>query len=137
MPEIVLAPSHAVPSRGPRSANQPTRREAPHTRAVSGSDADNALLAQVVAAAQGSATEARSDQAALRYLESSRLLVPPPAPLDPGEQAKLTQELADVVAQVITTVLDGLGLSDADWERGRNLAMEAVMAVTQEGWVPL
>jgi hypothetical protein len=63
--------------------------------------------------------------------------VPPPAPLDPGEQAKLTQELADVVAQVITTVLDGLGLSNADWERGRNLAMEAVMAVTQEGWSPL
>jgi hypothetical protein len=104
---------------------------------VSGSDADNALFAQVVAAAQGRATEARSDQAALRYLESSRLLVPPPAPLDPAEQHKLTQELADVVAQVITTVLDGLGLSDADWERGRNLAMETVMAVTQEGWAPL
>jgi hypothetical protein len=100
-------------------------------------DADNALVAQVLAAAHERATEARSDQAALRYLESSRLLVPPPAPLDPAEQRKLTQELADVVVDVITSVLDGLGLSDADWERGRNLAMDALTAVTQEGWVPL
>jgi hypothetical protein len=104
---------------------------------VSGSDADNALLAQVVAAAQDHGTEARSDQAALRYLESSRLLVPSPAPLDPADQHKLTQELADLVAEVITSVLDGLGLSDADWERGRNLAMDALTAVTQEGWAPL
>jgi len=104
---------------------------------VSGAEAEDALVAQLLAAALERATEARSDQAALRYLESSRLLVPPPAPLDPAEQHKLTQELADMVAQLITTVLDGLGLSDADWERGRNLAMETVMAVTQEGWAPL
>jgi hypothetical protein len=104
---------------------------------VSGLDTDKALVAQVLAAAHDRAGAARSDQAALRYLESSRLLVPPPAPLDPAAQAKLTQELADLVADVIAAVLDGLGLSDADWERGRNLAMDALTAVTQEGWAPL
>ena len=74
---------------------------------------------------------------ALRYLESSRLLVPPPAPLDPAEQRKLTADLADLVTHVITAVLDGLGLSDADWERGKKIAMEALMAATREGWSPL
>ena len=137
MPRSVLATGASVASEGTRSAKQPTRREAAHTRAVSGSDADNALVAQLVAAAQERAGAARSDQAALRYLESSRLLVPPPAPLDPAEQHKLTQELADLVADVIANVLDGLGLSDADWERGRNLAMEALSAVSAEGWAPL
>ena len=104
---------------------------------MSGSDADNVLVTQLLATAQERSTEARSNQAALRYLESSRLLVPPPAPLDPAEQHKLTQEMADLVADVIAKVLDGLGLSDADWERGRNLAMDALTAVTQEGWAPL
>jgi hypothetical protein len=77
---------------------------------------------------------ASSDGPALRYLESSRLLVPPPAPLDPAEQRKLTADLADLVTHVITAVLDGLGLSDADWERGKKIAMEALMAATREGW---
>ena len=126
-----------MPSKGTRSANRPTHGRATNTRAVSGSDADDALFAQVVAAAQERAAEARSEEAALRYLESSRLLVPPPAPLDPAEQHKLTEELADLVADVIAKVLDGLGLSDADWERGRSLAMEALSAVTREGWSPL
>jgi hypothetical protein len=82
-------------------------------------------------------TETRANSGAIRYLESSRLLVPPPAPIDPAEQHKLEMELADTVAQVIATVLDGLGLSDADWERGRNLAMEALTAASAEGWRPL
>ena len=126
-----------MPSKGTRSANRPTHGRATNTRAVSGSDADDALFAQVVAAAQERAAEARSEEAALRYLESSRLLVPPPAPLDPAEQRKLTADLADLVTHVITAVLDGLGLSDADWERGKKIAMEALMAATREGWSPL
>jgi hypothetical protein len=82
-------------------------------------------------------TDTRTDRWAYRYLESSRLLVPPPAPLDPAEQRKLTQGLADLVADVITAVLDGLGLQDGDWERGSELAEKALMAATQEGWEPL
>ena len=75
---------------------------------------------------------------ALRYLGSSRLLphVAPP-PLSPEEQRKLNVELADLIADAITAVLDGLDLSPEDWDRGRNLAMDALTAVTQEGWVPL
>jgi hypothetical protein len=129
----------SVASTGSAPANRPTRRRAANTRAVSGSGAKRALVAELLAAAQEriGMTETRSDRGAFRYLESSRLLVPPPAPLDPAEQHKLTQDLADLVADVIAKVLDGLGLSDADWERGRNLAMEALSEVTRKGWSPL
>jgi hypothetical protein len=105
---------------------------------VSGSGATNAVLAEVLLAARewAGVAEAVSDDAAFRYLESSRLLVAPPAPLDPAEQRKLTQDLADLVGEVIASVLDGLGLSDADWQRGRELAQKALTAATQEGWEP-
>jgi len=128
-----------VRSIGSESANQPTRSAAPNTRAVSGSDAKKAVMAEVLAAAQErvARTETRADRGAFRYLESSRLLVPPPAPLDPAERHKLNQELADLVAEVITVVLDGLGLSDADWEQGCDIAMRELKAASEEGWSPL
>ena len=109
-----------------------------HVEPVAGAQADTAAREELQRRAEDAlAGQATSDAWALRYLESSRLLVPPPAPLDPAEQHKLTQELADLVADVIAKVLDGLGLSDADWERGRSLAMEALSAVSAEGWAPL
>jgi hypothetical protein len=106
---------------------------------VSGFRAKKAAQRELLVTAQelsDRATDTRVDRWALRYLESSRLLVPPPAPLDSAEQRKLTQELADLVAEVIGSVLDGLGLSDAEWQRGRELALTALTAATQEGWEP-
>ena len=121
------------------SASEPTRRQPANTRAVSGFRAKKAAQRELLVTAQelsDRATDTRVDRWALRYLESSRLLVPPPAPLDSAEQRKLTQELADLVAEVIGSVLDGLGLSDAEWQRGRELALTALTAATQEGWEP-
>jgi hypothetical protein len=107
---------------------------------VSASSAKKAALRELLVSAQerfDRANDTRADRWAYRYLESSRLLVPAPAPLRPADQRKLTHDLADLVADVITAVLDGLGLSDGDWERGRELAEKALTAVTQEGWAPL
>ena len=37
---------------------------------------------------------------------------------------------------VIRVVLDGLGLSDAEWERGSEIASDALTACTVPGWEP-
>jgi hypothetical protein len=37
---------------------------------------------------------------------------------------------------VIRAVLDGLGLSDAEWKRGSEIASEAVRACSTPGWEP-
>jgi hypothetical protein len=78
-----------------------------------------------------------AERPAFRYLESSRLLVPAPAPLSPAEKTKLGAEQADLLVGVIWAVLDGLGLSDEVWEKGRLLAEKALQAVVEECWEPL
>jgi hypothetical protein len=72
-----------------------------------------------------------------RYLESSRMLGPVAPALPPDQMRKLAEGDADRIVGVISAVLDGLALSDEDWERGRNLAAEALRAVAVEGWSPL
>jgi len=136
MPRSGGATSQQARRRSSASPKQPTRLASPDTEAVAGSRASEGLVASLQEASER-ATGTRSIEAALVYLRSSRLLVPPPAPLDPAEQRKLTGEMADMVADVIAKVLDGLGLSDADWERGRNIAMEALTAASRAGWEPL
>jgi hypothetical protein len=91
----------------------------------------------VAAGERAGATEARAGSWAYRYLESSRLLVPAPAPLSPAEKTKLAGEQADLLVGVLFAVLDGLGLSDEDWEKGRSIAEKALQAVVEEGWSPL
>jgi hypothetical protein len=54
-----------------------------------------------------------------------------------AEKTKLAEEQADLLVGVIWAVLDGLGLSDEVWEKGRLLAEKALQAVTPEGWEPL
>jgi hypothetical protein len=79
----------------------------------------------------------RSDDWAIRYLESSRSLGPTPAPLSPADQIKITSAQAEMVAHVITAVLDGLGLSDEVWYQGSEIAMRELAATTPEDWSPL
>jgi hypothetical protein len=44
---------------------------------------------------------------------------------------------AELMVGVTTKVLDGLNLSDADFVRGIDIAMEALKAASEEGWSPL
>jgi hypothetical protein len=55
---------------------------------------------------------------------------------DPADQAKLAYAQADMLVGVIRAVLDGLGLSDSEWQRGSEIASEAVRACSTPGWEP-
>jgi hypothetical protein len=73
---------------------------------------------------------------ALSYLASlspRHLLYPPTNPVD---LAKLADSQADMLVGVIRAVLDGLGLPDEQWERGSEIASDALRACAVEGWEP-
>ena len=73
---------------------------------------------------------------ALSYLASlspRHLLYPP---TNPADLAKLADSQADMLVGVIRAVLDGLGLPDEQWERGSEIASDALRACTVEGWEP-
>jgi hypothetical protein len=57
--------------------------------------------------------------------------------MSPTESHKLAEEQADMLVGVIWAVLDGPGLSDEEWEKGRLLAEKALRDVAEEGWSPL
>ena|ERR1035437_3668627 len=73
---------------------------------------------------------------ALSYLASlsPRYLLYPPT--NPADLAKLADSQEDMLVGVIRAVLDGLGLSDAEWQRGSEIASEALRACTVPGWEP-
>jgi hypothetical protein len=95
----------------------------------------DALAAKVAVAA----TDIRdSTRWALRYLEACRpttVLVAPA--LNPADQLKLASAQADEMAGVIRAVLDGLNLSDADFQRGIDIAINELRRVSAQGWEPL
>jgi hypothetical protein len=73
---------------------------------------------------------------ALAYLASlspRHLLYPPTSPAD---LAKLADSQADMLVGVLRAVLDGLGLSDEQWERGSEIASDALRACSVQGWEP-
>jgi hypothetical protein len=57
--------------------------------------------------------------------------------MSPTESHKLAEEQADMLVGVIWAVLDGLGLSVEDLEKGSLLAEKALQAVVEEGWSPV
>ena len=74
---------------------------------------------------------------AIRYLETVRGFKPPPPPMSPAEQRKLAELEADRMVGVIRAVLEGLKLSDADYERGLDIAIKALRDASTHGWEPL
>jgi hypothetical protein len=110
------------------SANAPTRRRR-------GARAE--LLCHVEQILVEPTERAPADRWAIRYLESSRGLGPPPAPASPADQVRISNAQAELVVHVITAVLDGLGLSDEVWEQGSDIAMRELKAASEEGWSPL
>jgi hypothetical protein len=81
-------------------------------------------------------TQPGASRYALAYLASlsPRHLMYPPR--DPADLAKLADSQADMLVGVIKAVLDGLGLPDEQWDRGSEIASEALRACTVEGWEP-
>ena len=141
MPRSSPATSPSVRSIGSGSAKEPTRRRPSNTRAVSGSSARKAALRELLVAAgerSDRVSATRSDRWALRYLEASRpTSVLAAAPLSPGDKAKLEYAQADQMVGVLRAVLEGLKLSDADYTRGIDLAIEELRAASGQGWEPL
>jgi hypothetical protein len=74
---------------------------------------------------------------ALAYLASMSPQRPAPPPANPADAVKLASAEADLLVGVIRAVLDGLGLSDADWERGSKIAQDEMRACSTQGWQPL
>ena len=111
-------------------------------RSKSANEATRALRASVDAltakVALRAADRLDSTRWALRYLEASRpTSVLAPAPLSAADQTKMVYTQADQMVGVIRAVLEGLNLSDADYMRGIDLAMEALRASSAQGWEPL
>jgi len=112
------------------------------SRSKAATDATRALLASVDALAAKVAIAAAnhndSTRWALRYLEASRpTSVLAAAPLSPVDKAKLAYAQADQMVGVLRAVLEGLNLTDADYTRGIDLAMDALRAGSAQGWEPL
>jgi hypothetical protein len=77
---------------------------------------------------------------ALRYLESGRPTQLPgqaQAGLNSAQRAKLAYAQADVVAEVIRRVLDGMGLTDEQFELGKQLTFDALKDASEAGWWPM
>ena len=110
------------------SANEPTRRQL---------DARAELLRHAELLLDDRTTGPSADRRAVRYLESSRGLGPPPAPLSPADQHKLAGEQADMMVDVLWAVLDGLGLTQEQHDRGLDFAIKALEEAAGPGWQPL
>jgi hypothetical protein len=98
-------------------------------------------LAELLAAAGERAdrvTQTRSEPWAIRYLAAGRpTSVLPPAPLNPADGLKLANLLADRIDEVITAVLKGLDLSEAEYRRALDLTVKELRAAATNGWEPL
>jgi hypothetical protein len=57
--------------------------------------------------------------------------------LSPADQVKLAHIQGDQIVGVIRAVLKGLNLSDADFQRGIELAIKELRAASSQGWEPL
>ena len=126
----------------PKPASGATVARVRRSRSKSATNATRALRASVDALAAKVPLQAadRNDSTrwALRYLEACRpLSALPPAPLNSADQLKLANAQADEMAGVVRAVLDGLKLSDADFDRGIAIAIDELRKASAEGWQPL
>jgi hypothetical protein len=124
----------------PGSGRKPSRAAASNVRPLSRRGAKRAARAAIREIADRALvlepTRPSASRYALAYLASlspRHLLYPP---TNPADLAKLADSQADMLVGVITAVLDGLGLPDAEWDRGSEIASEALRACTVPGWEP-
>jgi len=122
------------------SGRKPSRARASNVRPVSRRSAKQKARAAIREIAERAVVlepiRPSASRHALAYLASlspRHLLYPP---TNPADLAKLADSQADMLVGVIHAVLDGLGLSDAEWDRGSEIAQEALTACTVPGWEP-
>ena len=132
----------ATPPTATKPASGATAARVRRSRSKATTEATRALLAHVDALGAKVALEASdhndSTRWALRYLEACRPQgVLPPVPLSSADQLKLAAAQADEMAGVVRAVLDGLNLSDADFDRGIAIAIDELRKTSAEGWQPL
>ena len=125
-----------------KRASGATAARVRRSRSKATTEATRALLAHVDALGAKVALAASdhndSTRWALRYLEACRpttVLVAPA--LNAADQLKLAAAQADEMAGVVRAVLDGLNLSDADFDRGIAIAIDELRKASAEGWQPL
>jgi hypothetical protein len=125
----------------PPSGRKTTRAEASNVRPLSRRSAKQKARAAIREIAERALVvepgRPEPRRYALTYLSSlspRHLLYPP---TNPADLAKLADSQADMLVGVIRAVLDGLGLSDEDWERGSKIASDALRACSVQGWEPL
>jgi hypothetical protein len=124
----------------PESGRKPSRAAASNVRPLSRRGAKRAARAAIRDLAERALvvepTRPGASRYAVAYLASlsPRHLMYPSR--DPADQAKLAYAQADMLVGVIHAVLDGLGLSDAEWQRGSEIASEAIRACSTPGWEP-
>jgi len=108
---------------------------------MAGSRARKAALAELLVEAHelsDRASETRSEPWAIRYLQAGRpTSVLARAPSSPADGVKLAHLQADQIVGVIRAVLNGLDLSEEEWERGIKIAQDALRAAATQGWAPL
>jgi hypothetical protein len=128
--------------RAARGTSNATGARVVRARSKSANEATRALRANVDAltakVALRAADRLDSTRWALRYLEACRpttVLVAPA--LNAADQLKLAAAQADEMAGVVRAVLDGLNLSDADFDRGIAIAIDELRKTSAEGWQPL
>ena len=124
----------------PESGRKPSRAAASNVRPLSRRGAKRTARAAIREIAERAvvleSTQPGASRYALSYLASlspRHLLYPP---TNPADLAKLADSQADMLVGVIRAVLDGLGLPDEQWERGSEIAQEALRACTVPGWEP-
>jgi len=124
----------------PESATAPSQRRSAHLRAVSGPRAKVAARAELLRQLdEGLARTQRrppADSWAVRYLEASRGLKPPP-PMSPAEQVKIAETQADLVVGVIRAMLDGIDITDEQHARAIEIRVKGLRAAAGQGWEPL
>jgi hypothetical protein len=138
MPRAAVGPPRARPK--PQSDTKPSRARATNVGPVSRRRALRQARAAIRDLADRTSVlepiRPSASHYALAYLASlsPRHLMYPSR--DPADQAKLAYAQADMLVGVIRAVLDGLGLSDSEWQRGSEIASEALRACSTPGWEP-
>jgi len=124
----------------PESGRKASRAAASNVRPLSRRGAKRAARAAIREVAERASVLEPKQPGASRYalaylasLSPRHLLYPPTGPAD---LAKLADSQADMLVGVIRAVLDGLGLPDEQWDRGSEIASDALRACAVEGWEP-
>jgi hypothetical protein len=138
MPRAAVGPPRARPK--PQSDTKPSRARATNVGPVSRRRALRQARAAIRELAERASvlepTQPSASRYALAYLGSlspRHLLYPP---TNPADLAKLADSQSDMLVGVIKAVLDGLGLPDEQWDRGSEIASDALRACTVPGWEP-